>query len=139
MNIFNLLFVCIFTYFVPYNRKKLIQSNPINDFGYLLLSSLLIFIMTLSYTLIFNKPVSTKINYTDFPLIIYNCIVTIIQTLILYELSHNNKTELIITWTVMSLVVSICLSIFFGLLRLTVLKFIGIIVILFGIFCINSR
>jgi uncharacterized membrane protein len=139
MNIFNLLFVCIFTYFVPYNRKKLIQNNPINDLGYLLLSSIIIIILTLSYIFLFNKKVSTKVNYTDFPLVIYNCIVTIIQTLILYELSHNNKTELIITWTVMSLIVSVVLSIFFGLLQLTMSKLLGIIAIMFGITLINLK
>lgn len=139
MNIFNLLFICIFTYFVPHNRKKLIQSNPINDVGYLLLSSILIVVMTLCYTYLFNKQVSIKVNYSDFPLVIYNCIITIIQTLILYNLSHTNKTELIITWTVMSLVVSICMSIFFGLLQVTKLKFFGIILILFGITCFNYK
>jgi uncharacterized membrane protein len=138
MNFLSLLSICIFSHFIPHNRRLILNNSDLNEESYLLVSTFVVLILTIIYTILFGKFKPINIEPQNYSLILYNSIITIIQTLVLYKINHKKNPNVLMTWTIMSLIVSYLISIYLGDNILTQKKCVSILLIIIGVYLLNK-
>lgn len=135
--------------FRPYFRKHI--SNSLDPHEYVLLNTLtilIVIILYITYLFITQKTTHTKfisniqsLSYTECSCIIMLAILTVISGLLIFELDKNYNTPLINSMFLkaISMIALICVGIFIFKEKYKLHQFIGLLLVLLGMFFISQK